>query len=132
MAEDFVGRYTSAIMTLAFLRRPAVSLGAGIAHQHRTLALAQAVGETEGLDGLFVVDDREGAGPVGAPQAAVEAPGIEHTGERVPDVWEGIGFLGQRAGAADLDHHVRALGQLAWQQAAMNRRMELTAAVLPK
>src|SRR5215510_7607499 len=64
------GRYTSAIMTLAFLRRPAVSLGAGIAHQHRALTLAQAVGETEGLDGLFVVDDREGAGPVGAPQAA--------------------------------------------------------------
>src|SRR5262245_1458154 len=87
------GRYTNAIMTLAFLRRPAVSLGAGTAHQHRALTLAQAAGETEGLDGLFVVDDREGAGPVGAPQAAVEAPGVEHTGERVPDVWEGIGFL---------------------------------------
>src|SRR5215831_8872392 len=88
-------RYTSAIMTLAFLRRPAISLGAGTAHQRRALALAQAVGETEGFDGLFVIDDRECAGPVGAPQAAVEAPGVEHTGERVPDVWEGIGFLGQ-------------------------------------
>src|SRR5262249_59805993 len=87
-------RYTSPIMTLAFLRRPAVSLGAGTAHQHRALTLAQAAGETEGLDGLFVVDDREGAGPVGAPQAAVEAPGAEHTGERVPHVWERIGFLG--------------------------------------
>src|SRR5262245_16415020 len=86
-------RYTSPIMTLAFLRRPAVSHGAGTAHQHRALTLAQAAGETEGLDGLFVVDDREGAGPVGTPQAAVEAPGVEHTGERVPDVWEGIGFL---------------------------------------
>src|SRR5262245_65621321 len=102
------GRYTSAIMTLAFLRRPAVSLGAGIAHQHRALTLAQAVGETEGLDGLFVVDDREGAGPVGAPQAAVEAPGIEHTAERIPDVWEGMRFRGQCAGAADLAHQVRA------------------------
>src|SRR5262249_48992199 len=92
------GQYTRPIMTLAFLRRPAVSLGAGTAHQHRALTLAQAAGETEGLDGLFVVDDRECAGPVGAPQAAVEAPGIKHTGERVPDVWEGIRFLGQRAG----------------------------------
>src|SRR5215813_13997985 len=87
------GRYTSSIMTLAFLRRPAISLGAGTAHQRRALALAQAVGETEGLDGLFVVDDRECAGPVGAPQTTVEALGVEHAGERIPDVWKRIGFL---------------------------------------
>src|SRR4029434_3082821 len=87
------GRYTSAIMLLACLWRPAISLGAGSAHQHRALTLAQAVSETEGLDGLFGANDRECAGPVGAPQAAVEAPGVEHTGERVPDVWEGIEFL---------------------------------------
>src|SRR4029434_2606934 len=106
------GRYASAIMTLAFLRRPAVCLGAGSAHQHRALTLAQAVSETEGLDGLFVVDDRECAGPVGAPQAAVEAPGVEHTRARLPYGCARIRFLGQRAGTADLDHHVRALGQL--------------------
>ena len=48
----------------------------------------------EGVDGLFVVDDRECAGPVGAPQTTVEALGVEHAGERVPDVWKGIGLAG--------------------------------------
>jgi hypothetical protein len=68
----------------------------------------QAASLKEGLDGLLVVDDCERACPVCAPQAAVETPGIEHAGERVPDVREGIRFPGQRAGAADLDHRVRA------------------------
>src|SRR5260370_18849962 len=71
---------------LALLRRPAIRLGARTAHQHRPFTVAQAVGLTEGPDGLFVVDDRKGASPVGAPEAAFETPGIEHAGERVPDV----------------------------------------------
>ena len=61
------------VNNLAFLRRPAIGLGAGTAHQHRPFTVAQAVGLAEWLDGLFVVDDSEGAGPVGAPQAAVES-----------------------------------------------------------
>src|SRR5882672_9617094 len=61
------------------------------------------MGLVEGLDGLFVVDDSEGASPVGTPQAAFETPGVEHAGEGVPDVRERIGFAGQRAGTADLD-----------------------------
>jgi hypothetical protein len=32
-----------------------------------------------------------------APQTTVEAPGVEHAGERVPDVWKGIGFPGVRS-----------------------------------
>src|SRR5450759_3822736 len=100
------------VNNLALLRRPAIGLGAGTAHEHRAFTVAQAVGLAEGLDGLFVVDDREGAGPVGAPQAALETPGVEYAGERVPDVREGIRFPGQRAGAADLDHRVRALGEV--------------------
>ena len=93
------------------LRRPAISLGAGPAHQHRPLAVAEAVGLEERLDGLLVVDDGEGAGPVGAPQAALKTPGIEHAGQRIPDVRERIRLVRQRAGAADLDHGVLALGE---------------------
>src|SRR5438128_6776693 len=86
------GNRTAAILTL--LRRPAVRLRARTAHEHRACALAQAVGLPEGLDGLLVVDDGEGASPVRAPQAAFETPGVEHARERVPDVGEGIRFPG--------------------------------------
>src|ERR1700761_8550656 len=85
------------------LRRPAIGLGAGAAHQHGAFAVAQAIGLDEGLDRLLVVDDRERAGPVGAPQATLETPGIEHACQRVPDVRERIWLLRQGAGAADLD-----------------------------
>ena len=53
--------------TLSFLRRPAISLGAGAAHQHCSLRVAQAVSFNERLDGLLVVDDSERARPVSAP-----------------------------------------------------------------
>src|SRR5262245_6314830 len=89
-------------------RRPAIRLGAGTAHQHCAFTVAEAVDLAEGLNGLFVVDDGEGAGPVGAPQATFETPGVEDAGEGVPDVRERIGFVGQRAGTADLDHRVPA------------------------
>ena len=84
------------------LRRPVIDPGAGAAHQRCPLAFGQAVGKAEWFDGLFEVDDRKRTGPVGAPQAAVDAPGVEDAGERVPDVREGIGFLRKRTGAADL------------------------------
>jgi hypothetical protein len=66
----------------------------------------------KGFDGLLVVDDGVCACPVSAPQAAVEAPGREHAGERIPDVRERIRFSGERASAAHLDHHVLALGKV--------------------
>jgi len=59
--------FPHSMAVLAFLRRPAIGLGAGTAHQHRPFTVAQAVGLAERLDGLCVVDDRKGAGPVGAP-----------------------------------------------------------------
>ena len=89
-ATHLRGERSRPVSTIDFLRRPAIGLGAGAAHQHRPLAVAQAVGLEEGLDGLLVVDDGEGARPVRAPQAAVETPGIEHAGERIPDVRERI------------------------------------------
>src|SRR5262249_49053684 len=94
------------------LRRPALRLGAGTAPQHRAFTVDQEVGLAEGLDGLLVVDDCEGASPVGAPQAAFEPPRVEHAGDGIPDVREGIGLAGKRAGAADLDHGVPALGEV--------------------
>jgi hypothetical protein len=53
--------------TLSFPRRPAVGLGAGAAHQHGPLGVAEAVRFQKRLDGLLVVDDGERARPVGAP-----------------------------------------------------------------
>src|SRR5713226_8398522 len=94
-----------------FLRRPAISLGAGTAHQHCPLSVAQAASLKEGLDGLLVVDDCERARPVRAPQAAIETPRIKHAGKRIPNVRERIRLPGQRGGAADLDYRVRALGE---------------------
>src|SRR5215469_1469618 len=71
---------------LSFLGRPAIGLGAGAAHQHCALTVAQAASINEGLYGLLVVDDRECPCPIRSPQAAVETPGIEDASERVPDV----------------------------------------------
>ena len=59
------------------LRLPAVSLHASAAHQHRPLAVGEALRLEERLDGLLEIDHGKSAGPVGAPQAALEAPGVE-------------------------------------------------------
>src|SRR5712671_1103531 len=100
---DFGATSPLPALTLTFLRRPAISLGAGAAHQHSPLGVAQAISHAERLDGLLVVDDGERARPVRAPQAAIETPGIEHAGEpergklRLKGVWErssnGLGVL---------------------------------------
>src|SRR6516164_6609354 len=63
------------------------------------------------LDALLVADDRKRARPVCAPQAALEPPGVEYAGQRVPDVRERIRLLRQRAGAGDLDHRILTLGE---------------------
>src|SRR2546425_11953892 len=83
----------SMVSFLAFLRRPAIRLGAGAAHQHCAFTFAQALRLPERLDGLFVVDDRERASPVGSPQTALETPRVEHARKRVPDVREREGFF---------------------------------------
>jgi hypothetical protein len=85
-------RHVTAVADLTFLWRPTIGFGACAAHQHRSLTVAQAVSLEEGRDGLLVVDDHIRACPVRAPQAAVETPGIEHAGERIPDVRERIRF----------------------------------------
>src|SRR5208282_719463 len=86
---------------LSFPRRPAISLGAGTAHKHCPLSVAQAVGGKKRLDRLLEVDHSERARPVRAPEAAIETPGIEHAGKRGPNVRKGKRLPGQRAGAAD-------------------------------
>ena len=76
---------------LNFLRRPAIRLRGGASHKHGSFAGAQAVGFQERLNGLLVIDDSEGSRPVRAPQAAIETPGIEYAGKRVPDSGNGYG-----------------------------------------
>src|SRR5260370_41361911 len=44
-------------LALGFFRRPAIRLGAGAAHQHRPLGVAQAVSLPDGPDALLVADD---------------------------------------------------------------------------
>src|SRR5262245_17054237 len=94
------------VPSLVFLRRPAIRLGAGATHQHRPFTVAETVRLPERFDGPLVADDRERARPVGAPETALETPGVEHASERVPDIREGIRFQRQGAGAADLDYRV--------------------------
>jgi hypothetical protein len=81
-------------LALTFLRRPTVGSGACTAHQHCSFTVAQAVSFEERLDGLLVIDDGVCACPVGAPQAAIKTPSIEHAGERIPDVRERIWLPG--------------------------------------
>src|SRR5262249_44136594 len=75
-------------LALTLLRCPAVSLGGSAPHQHCSLAVAQAISLKEELNRLLVVDDRECARPVRAPQAPLETPGVEQASQRVPDVRE--------------------------------------------
>ena len=98
-------------MELAFLRRPPIRFLARASHQHGPVAFAQAIRFQKRLDGIFVIDHRECARPVGAPQAAFHSPRVEYFRERVPDVVKGIRFFRQRAGAADFDHDVLAFGE---------------------
>src|SRR5215468_4512678 len=79
-------QYRPAQRVLTFFWRPTIGFSARAAHQHRSFTVTQTVSLQEGLDGLLVVDDGVCACPVRAPQAAVETPGIEHAGERIPDV----------------------------------------------
>src|SRR5689334_13485140 len=103
---------SAASLSLGFLRRPAVGLGGGAAHQHRPLAVAQTVGLEKRLGRLLVIDHGEGPRPIGAPQAALDSPGIEDALQRVPDIVVGKRLLRQGAGAADFDHRILALGEL--------------------
>src|SRR4051794_39602020 len=86
--------------------RPAIGLGARSAHEHGPLGVIQAVRVQKWLNRLLIVDDCERAGPVRAPQAAIEAPGVEHAGKRVPNVRKGVRLVRQRAGTTDLDYGV--------------------------
>src|SRR5690242_19030761 len=100
-------RFHSSMSTLLLMSarrpaggRPSIRFRAGPTHEHRALAVAQAVGLEEGLRGLLVVEDPACARPVGAPQAAIETPRVEHARERVPDIRVRIRLAGERAGAA--------------------------------
>src|SRR3954467_182778 len=91
------------------LRLPPVRLGARPAHQHGALGIREPLRLEERLHALPVVHHGGRARPVGAPEAALEAPRVEYTLQRIPDIVVGIRLLRERAGAAHLDDAVLAL-----------------------
>src|ERR1700691_4213176 len=87
-------------------RRPVVDAAERVAHQPGAVGTGKTGRDAEGVDALFISEEGDGAGPVGAPEAAVEAESVEDAAERVPDVGVGKLLVRQRAGAADLDDDV--------------------------
>src|SRR5689334_19381854 len=69
------------------IRFPLIHPLQGLAHQYGAVARGQPVGDEERVDALFVGQEPGRAGPVGAPQAAVEPEGVEDARERIPDVF---------------------------------------------
>ena len=93
-------------MRLITARRPVVHQCQRAAHQRGAVGVGQAVGDPERLHALLVGEEADGAGPVAAPESAVEAVGFEDVAQRLPDVGIGEGVVGEGAGAGSLDNHV--------------------------
>src|SRR5262249_17522805 len=93
-------------------RRPGIDPLQRPAHQGGPIAFGQAVGDAERLDALLICEQSDGAGPVGPPQAAIEAEGIEDAAERVPYVLVRVRLTRQRAGSGNFDRDVGELRQL--------------------
>src|SRR5262245_651705 len=74
------------------LRRPLVDALQRSAHQRGLLARRQTIGVAERVDPLPVRQQPDCTGPVGTPQAALEAEGVEDPPQRIPDVLVGIGL----------------------------------------
>ncbi len=62
------------VNNLTLLRRPAIGLGAGAAHQHCPLTVVQTASLQEGRHGLLVVDDRERAESSPCPTGSARNP----------------------------------------------------------
>src|SRR5262245_52374535 len=71
---------------LRFFRRPFVDFARGLAHQLGAVTLGQPVSHAERVDTLFVGQQFDRAGPVGAPQATVQGECSKDAAERFPDV----------------------------------------------
>src|SRR3954452_788556 len=82
--------------------RPFIDLLQRRTHQLGAVAAGQTVGDAKCLDALPVREQRDGAGPVGAPHAAIEAKGIEDASKRVPQVVVRESLVRQRTGTTDL------------------------------
>ena len=60
-----------------FRRGPVVDLAQRPAHQRGAVAVREAIRDPERVNALFVGQQVDGAGPVGAPHAAVDAEGAD-------------------------------------------------------
>src|SRR5262245_50717481 len=95
-----------------WLRLPFVDALQSLAHQLGPIALGEAIGDAERVDALFIRQQLRGAGPVGAPQAALEAEAIEDATQRLPNILVRKRLVRKRAGARDLDDDIGVGGQL--------------------
>src|SRR5215207_6087909 len=84
------------------LALPLVDLSYRSSHEHRLVALGQALAIAERCHGLLIGQHADRAGPVGAPHAAIQPERIDDAQHRLPDVVVGERLVRLRAGAADL------------------------------
>ena len=89
------GELDEAAAHSAWRGRPAIDPLQRPTHQHRPVVVGQTVGDAERLDPLLVGQQPDRSGPVGAPQTAIEAKGVENTAERVPEVFAREGLVRQ-------------------------------------
>ena len=80
---------------------PVVDSTESFTHKRCPFAVRQTVGDTECLNPLFVRQHSNGARPVGAPHAAIDAKSVEYLAERIPNVFVREGLMRQGAGTAD-------------------------------
>src|SRR5205823_12333962 len=85
--------------------RPVVDAACRAAHQRGAIAVGQ-FRQAECVDPLCVGEQFDRTGPVGAPQAAVEAKGVEDAAERIPNVPIRERIVRECAGAGNLDDYV--------------------------
>lgn len=116
-SHSFIFRRASALRKNQFgavsalltpVRRPAVNLREGHAHEGGALCLRELVRDPECLNPLRVGQQAHSPGPVGAPQAAIEAERLEDLAQWLPNVWVRKGLMGQGTGTGNLDGHVVA------------------------
>jgi hypothetical protein len=77
-----------------------------LTHEHGLVAVGETIRDPKRLDPVPIRHHFDGAGPVGAPQTALQAEGVEDTRQRIPQVGKGKGGVRQGAGTADFHRHV--------------------------
>jgi hypothetical protein len=86
--------------------RPVVDPRERVAHQAGAVAVRETVANPERLDALLIGQQRDGPGPICAPEAAIQPERVEDAPERIPDVPIRERIMRQGASSGDLDRDV--------------------------